>query len=119
MPDRSPDIRTFLPLNPRFFAILAALLSGPAHGYRLRDAIETRSEGTVLVDPGSLYRMVARLVDDGLIHEVQAPEGEDTSDARRRYYGVTDLGRAVAQAESQRLRSLLGDVERASGGATG
>jgi DNA-binding PadR family transcriptional regulator len=101
------DLYDHLPLNPRVFAILAALLEGPAHGYRIRQEVEDRSRGTVTLDPGSLYRTIAKLLDDGIIEEVDAPEAEIDDDPRRRYYGVTELGRQLAAAEATRLRALL------------
>ena len=102
-----------LPLNPRVFAILMALLEGPAHGYRLKRAVESRGGGGVTIDPGSLYRIIARLVDDGWVEEVVAPVDEDRDDARRRYYGATQLGRSIAAAEATRLRRLLDHADDA------
>ncbi|MEQ9569549.1 MAG: PadR family transcriptional regulator [Longimicrobiales bacterium] len=105
------DPGSVLPLNPRAFAILMALLEGPAHGYGLKTAVEARSGGGVVIDPGTLYRTVARLVDDGWAEPVPTPPDEEGEDSRRRYYAVTDRGRAVAAAEAQRLRSLLDRAE--------
>lgn len=107
------DLRDQLPLNPRVFAILLALLEGPAHGYRLKTEVEERSEGTLSLDPGSLYRSIARLVDDRLIEEVDTPGDAGGDDARRRYYGVTSRGRSLAGAEASRLRRLLDQADRA------
>ncbi len=101
-----------LPLNPRVFAILMALLEGAAHGYGLKQAVEKRSNGRVQLDPGSLYRSIARMVDNGWIEPVDAP-GDPDDDTRRRYYGLTDLGRRVARAEADRLRSLLDHASEA------
>jgi len=102
-----PDPSSHLPLNPRVFAILAAILEGPAHGYRVRQLVEGRSHGTIILDPGSLYRTISKLLDDGIIEEVHAPDGDVDDDPRRRYYAVTELGRSVAAAEASRLRALL------------
>ena len=101
------DLLSHLPLNPRVFAILAVLLEGPAHGYRIRQEVEGRSHGAITLDPGSLYRTVAKLLDDGIIEEVNAPKGEVSDDPRRRYYGVTEFGRQLAGTEAARLRALL------------
>lgn len=107
------DLHGHLPLNPRVFAILLALLEAPAHGYRLKHAVEEHSRGRVTIDPGSLYRIIARLVDDGFVQEVGAPPGEAGEDARRRYYGVTERGRRLAVEEAARLRHLLDHADRA------
>lgn len=111
MPD--DDAATHLPLNPRVFALLLALLEGPAHGYRLKQAVEERSGGSVVLDPGSLYRSIAGLVDHGLVEGCRPPKDELGADARRRYYRVTDLGRRVAAAEAARLRGLLDHADAA------
>jgi DNA-binding PadR family transcriptional regulator len=56
---------------------------------------------------GSRYRIIGRMLDDGLIREVDAPR-DNTSDRRvRRFYALTPLGRAVGRAEADRLRALL------------
>ncbi len=99
-----------LPLNPRIFAILMALSEGDAHGSRIKKTVETQSSGALKLDPGSLYRSIARMVDDGWIVESEAPS--DAEDARRRYYGLTPLGRRVLSAEAVRLAGLV-DTARA------
>ncbi len=96
----------FLPLAPVWFEILLALAGGDLHGYAVMQEVARRSGGTVTLHPGSLYRALARLLEDALIVELDArPEAGD--DERRRYYQITPLGRAVARAEAERLRSLL------------
>ena len=68
--------------------------------------VTRRSDGAVTLHPGSLYRALARLLEDALILEVEArPSSGD--DERRRYYQITPLGRAVARAEAERLRALV------------
>ena len=42
---------------------------------------------------------------DGLIVEVDAPSGSE--DPRRRFYAITDQGRALVQAEAERLASIV------------
>jgi DNA-binding PadR family transcriptional regulator len=95
-----------LPLPPAIYLILLALNDGEAHGYRIRTAVIERSGGLVTLDPGSLYRRIARLVDDGVIAESLAPHAED--DERRRYYRLTPLGRRLFAAETERMATLVG-----------
>ncbi len=105
MPD-STSVGESLPLNPRIFMILLAFAEGPAHGYEIKRRAEERSEGRVQLDAGSLYRSLAHLMDQDVIHEVEAPpEGE--GDARRRYYGLTETGRKILAAEAHRLAGLV------------
>jgi len=113
------ELTRYLPLNPRVFAILAVLLEAPAHGYRIKQAVEEGSGGAVTLDPGSLYRTVAKLLDDGVVEEVPAPADEDEPDPRRRYYGVTAFGRALVAAEASRLRQLLSQPGLHAGWAGG
>jgi len=107
-PTRQPAFR--LPLHPHVLLILASLGETPLHGYRLRQALVEQSDGTVRLDPGSLYRLIARLLDDGLLEERSAPRGADRDDERRRYYGLTKLGREVLLAETTRLEDLVATV---------
>ena len=97
LPFKPPD--ALLPLTPVAFEILLALAEGDLHGYAILQAVETRLSGLPL-RTGTLYRSLARLLDDGLIDEVEA---EDTSDERRRYYTITKHGRTVAALEAERL----------------
>lgn len=97
----------FLPLNARVHAILLVLVDGPAHGYRIKNDVEIGSDQRLTLDVGSLYRIIARLVREGLIVEGAAPRNAGNDDARRRYYRLTKLGRQVAQAETRRLADLL------------
>ena len=105
--DLQATAREFLPLNPRVFAIMLSLSEGEAHGYRIKNDVERRSGGTIRLDPGSLYRTIARLVDDDLIRESDGRPDPEMDDSRRRYYGLTTLGQAVVTAEASRLAELI------------
>ena len=95
-----------LPLAPAVYLILLALADGDAHGYRIRAAVIERSQGAVTLDPGSLYRLIARLSDDGLVGE--APHRRSSEDdERRRYYRLTSLGRRLLEAETNRMADLV------------
>jgi DNA-binding PadR family transcriptional regulator len=98
MPFKSPD--ALLPLTPVAFEILLALAEEDLHGYAILQAVEARLSGLLPLRTGTLYRSLARLLDDGLIEEVA---GNVSSDERRRYYGITGHGRAVAALEAERL----------------
>jgi DNA-binding PadR family transcriptional regulator len=87
------------------FEILLSLAAGDRHGYAIMQDINERAEGTLTVRPGTLYRAVFRLLDGGLVSEVEGPGG--VTDERRRYYSLTKLGREVARMESQRLARQL------------
>lgn len=93
---------------------LLALRTGPSWGYRLLTAIEAQSDERVSPDIGALYRALGRLLEGGLVAEVEPPEAapEATRGRPRRYYGLTDAGRAALARERERLRHLLDLVER-------
>ncbi|MDF2772961.1 MAG: transcriptional regulator PadR family protein [Geminicoccaceae bacterium] len=103
----------FLPLPPATFHILLALLEGERHGYAIIQDIEARTDGELRLSAGTLYRSVARMVEQGLIVEV-ARRASRQDDERRRYYRITPLGTAVARAEMRRLTQLV-RLARASG----
>jgi DNA-binding PadR family transcriptional regulator len=95
-----------LPLTPVAFEILLALADGEQHGYRIMQEVESRSDGQVTLHPGTLYRALARLLESGLIEELdERPTRGD--DERRRYYRLSPLGIAVAKAEADRLASQV------------
>ena len=96
------------PLPTHVFLILLALADGDAHGAGIRKAVLERSDGAVAIDPGSLYRLIARLVDDTLILEADGPASDD--DQRPRYYRLSAGGRRVLQNETERLARLVAEA---------
>lgn len=103
--DRDPD--TLLPLPPATFHILLALLDQDRHGYAILQDIEARTGGELRLSAGTLYRSIARMVDQGLIAEASRRPPARDDDERRRYYRVTPFGRSVARAEMARLAELI------------
>jgi DNA-binding PadR family transcriptional regulator len=102
---------SFLPLTPVAFEILLALADGEQHGYSIMREVERRSAGSIVLHPGTLYRALARLLETGLIQELDERPAE-RDDERRRYYELTARGIAVARAEAGRLASQV-DAARA------
>lgn len=99
----------FLPLTPVAFDILLALADGEQHGYRIMQDVNARAGSGAALRAGTLYRALARLLEQGLIDEL--PERPADVDERRRYYSLTALGIAVARAEMDRLAGQV-DVAR-------
>ena len=108
------SIDELLPLPPATFHILLAVLNGERHGYAIIQDVEARTEGELRMSAGTLYRSIARMVEQGLIAEVTPKRRTMTEDERRRYYRVTPFGTAVARAEMRRLSQLI-RIARASG----
>jgi DNA-binding PadR family transcriptional regulator len=87
-------------MKPVDFHILLVLIEGPRHGYGLMKDVERESNGEVRLEIGSLYRLLARLLDAGLIEETEGDE-------RRRFYRISRNGRRVLKAEAGRLAGLV------------
>ena len=101
------DPDSLLPLSPPVYNVLLALGDRPLHGYAIIQEFERKTGQAGALLPGSLYNTVARMLKAGLIEESSRRPPAEEDDDRRRYYMVTPLGRAVAAAESERLRKLL------------
>lgn len=108
MPKRTPDPSDFLPLTPAIAHILLALADQDRHGYAIMQEIERMTAGAVRMGPGTLYGTIKRMMASGLLEEADERPDPALDDERRRYYQLTELGRAVAVAESRRLEATLG-----------
>lgn len=96
------------------FHILLALADRDLHGTAIMEEVLERSEGRIRLWPGKLYGALRELADDGLIAEVDPPEGAPTEGGKRRFYGITRAGHLVLHDEVERLAALL-RVARARG----
>ena len=114
MRDRAsdPDPDDLLPLQPAALHILLALGDADRHGYAIMQDVAERTDGSFRLNPGTLYTTIRRLLEQGLIQELdERPDPED-DDERRRYYRLTTFGRAVARAETARLERLVSLARR-------
>jgi DNA-binding PadR family transcriptional regulator len=92
------------PLSESLFHILLSLVDGPRHGYGIIQEVEARTSGAVRLGAGTLYSAIKRIRAWGWVDEVRTPSGQD---ARRRYYGLTAVGRRVVKSEARRLEALV------------
>lgn len=102
-----PRLENNLPLNPQVFYVLLALGDGTSHGYGIIQALEALTEGRETLLPGSLYGTLGRMVNAGLIEEVDPSPAQTSGGPPRRYYRATVYGKEVARAESERMERLL------------
>ena len=102
-----PKVESFLPLTPVAFEVLLALAEGEQHGYAVMLDVERRTGGGITLHAGSLYRVLNRLLDTGLIEELDERPDAESDDGRRRYYRITPLGQSVAREEAKRLESQV------------
>jgi DNA-binding PadR family transcriptional regulator len=94
------------PLKPRAFEILILLGDGERHGWSIVKELQAQAADGVRILPGSLYRTLNDMMEEGLIEE--APDAPvDDQDGRRRYLRVTQLGIQTARAEAERLEGLV------------
>jgi DNA-binding PadR family transcriptional regulator len=103
----SNEANASLPLAPAIFQILVALADQDRHGYAIMQDVAVRTGGRMKLSPGTLYGSIKRMLEDGLIVEVDERPDPDNDDERRRYYRLTSFGREVAEAEADRLTTLL------------
>jgi DNA-binding PadR family transcriptional regulator len=96
-------------LTPQAFHILIALADRDQHGYGIMQDVAARTGGKLRLSAGTLYGLVKRLLEDGLIVELRESQRPEKSqdDERRRYYRLTPLGRKAAKAEVNRMAELL------------
>jgi DNA-binding PadR family transcriptional regulator len=102
--DRDRKVEMLLPLRPVEFQILLSLAEGESHGYAIMQGAKDRGEAAP--DVGTLYRALARMVDQGLIEAAGSPAAAEPGDERRIYYRLTSVGLRVAKAEARRLEAL-------------
>lgn len=103
MAETHRDPRSLLPLPHLEYQILVTLADADLHGYAIVKEVAGRSQRTSPPSTGSLYLAIARLLEHGLIDEVE-PGREDGR--RKRTYALSSFGREVAAAETLRLGEL-------------
>ena len=102
---RRPD--DLLPLTPGMFHVLIALADGEKHGYAIIKEVARRTDGAIRLSAGTLYTLIRRFVQEGVVAEADERPDPALDDERRRYYRVTDFGREVARAEAARMETTL------------
>ena len=116
----NPDnIDSYLPLPGSAMHIIVALAGGEKHGYAIVRDIEDLSGGSVTMGPGTLYGSIKRMIDQGLVQEVDERPDPALDDARRRYYQLTALGQRVARGEQARLSALVDAAQMRQLGLSG
>ena len=99
-------------LPPHWFQILLALADHDRHGLGIMSDVLEQTGGRMKLWPGMLYRNLAKLADEGLVVEVDAPAGAETGGGRPRFYHLTPLGRRACAAEAERLAGFVATARR-------
>jgi DNA-binding PadR family transcriptional regulator len=101
------DPDAYLPLTAPMFQVLVALADGEKHGYAIIKEVRRRTDGKVSLTAGTLYGVIKRFVDEGLIVESEERPDPALDDERRRYFALTANGRALAIAEARRMEEAV------------
>lgn len=86
--------------EPMYYILLA--LTEECCGVDIMEKVKQISHGRVLVGPGTLYAMLAKFEENGVIR-LTASEG------RRKSYVITDKGDVMLKEEYQRLKTMVED----------
>jgi transcriptional regulator len=89
--------------------ILRTLRPGPAHGHAIARMIERGSENVLLVEQGSLYPALHRLIRRGWI---TFDEGTSENNRRAKFYRLTPKGRRQLDVETGKWEALARAVGR-------
>ncbi len=87
--------------------LLSTLVDGPAHGYRIVDALRDRSGGAFDLSEGTVYPALYRLERNGLL----SSRWSSVSGRRRRVYSVTRRGRKALADQEREWRAFTAAVE--------
>ncbi len=82
---------------------------GPLHGYGIARRIEQVGENALIVNQGTIYLCLVRLVQKKWI---VARWGTSDNNRRAKYYSVTKSGRKQLQAETENWERISGVIDR-------
>jgi PadR family transcriptional regulator PadR len=82
---------------------------GPAHGHAIVKAIERGSDEVLLVEQGSLYPALHRLIERGWI---TFDDGTSENNRRAKFYRLTAKGRKQLEIETGKWDTLAAAVGR-------
>jgi DNA-binding PadR family transcriptional regulator len=88
--------------NPLALAVLATLIEGPSHPYRITQLLRERGkEHSIRLNWGSLYSVIAQLEKHGLVEATRSER--EGSRPERTVYAITEAGRAEALGWLRRI----------------
>lgn len=90
--------RVYSPMTETGFYILFCLQEA-RHGYSITQQVKQMTGGQVVISPGTMYGTLSKMEKDGLIALIREED-------KRKFYHITDLGRAVLAAECRRIERL-------------
>lgn len=90
--------------------ILKSLCWGPRHGYAVSEWIHSATDGSLLVEEGTLYPALHRLERKRWI---SSDWGRSENNRRARFYTLTPAGRGRLVAETDSWQRFVSVVEKA------
>jgi PadR family transcriptional regulator len=100
----SPDL---LP-GTLYMMILRSLRSGPLHGYAIAKRIKDASENLLVIEDGSLYPALNRMLVKGWL---KADWGVSDNNRRARFYKLTPDGRKQLDREAEKFAHITRAVQ--------
>jgi DNA-binding PadR family transcriptional regulator len=101
-------VDNYLPLQEPTLYILLSLRGGEKHGYAILKEVAKLSDNHLLLSTGTLYGALYRLLDQGLIEQIESENGT----RGKRSYRLTHSGLEVFNAEVSRMQRLLTTVSK-------
>jgi PadR family transcriptional regulator, regulatory protein PadR len=89
---------------------------GPLHGYGIATRIEQVGENAMIVNQGTVYLCLVRLVQKKWI---TAHWGTSDNNRKAKYYSITKSGRAQLKAETENWERVSGVIDRVLNPASG
>lgn len=91
-------------LTESMFYVLLSLLRQDRCGAEVVEFVDDTTAGRVQLGPGTLYAILAKFLEEGLIQETEVA-------GRRRTYHITERGLGMFRRELARLRLCVADGE--------
>jgi transcriptional regulator len=82
---------------------------GPLHGYGIARRIEQVAQNAVIVNQGTIYLCLVRLVQQKWI---KAEWGTSDNNRKAKFYSITRAGRKQLQAEAENWERISGVIGR-------
>ena len=102
--------RDAIPPGTLHLLILRTLArNGELHGFEIAESIERTSESVLVVEEGSLYPALQRMLVNGW---VTAEWGTTGGNRRARYYQITRGGRKQLETEEQQYLRIVSAIAR-------
>ena len=91
-----------------YMMVLRTLAAGPMHGYAIAKRIRSASGGDLVIEDGSLYPALNRMLVKGWL---KAEWGTSENNRRARFYRLTPQGRKQLEREAGQFERLIKSIQ--------